>query len=633
MGYSDSLNATLGITKSINDHNRDLADLEARKITNKGNKYKLEQGLALDQLAAKHRDASGRLTPGFYNAARSMGLGDEALETFEAREEARYKRASNVAGDVQGISAMGADPSKVTGATPSPIEVTPEAPAPRKSADEYIGKMFGFGKADNRSNLQKRANPLSNTPPGPVDVTVNHGTGTDLPTRPTGSGVAQTDEQRAAVGNAPGLASPGRMGEKPPTMGGQPDPFAPDEVQIRGQSPTGSKTGMFELPAPEIEDRQFKIPEESWLTEVARSTKPIVAGEDGSAGGAGNVPSVDPSLFSWEPQNDGSNAYTQYKNAQDSWLKSSGFQSTEDYLRKTYDSVLSSNMPTAPNPGLLALGREGVAKYKGEQASYLAGLNQAKGKAENAVLEARGKLTETAQKYGVSTIDQRKTEVPGNKILRDSSKRDTYSSLDGNFLTIKQGRDHLKKAGEDYAELLLAAPTVIRGYTTATSPGMQLSEGNLHESAMKLYPEFGSDSEMMTKFASALYMAVVKDDSSLLESYAKKAEQMTGKSLKKRLEAMSIESEDLNKRAIRNYIIDAPREQAEEQPVERPSLPTTPMPESTGPSTGTGTEAADYRSPALKEWEAYIRRTSGVDNPKTPKTPNKPKKTFKKEVF
>ena len=117
---------------------------------------------------------------------------------------------------------------------------------------------------------------------------------------------------------------------------------------------------------------------------------------------AGGVGAPEDKLFVWEPKNDGSNEFQQYKTALASKLKANGFADASEFLHAIYAQTIKANMPTAPNEGLLALGKEGIAKYRGEQKAYQAGLQKAQGLAEAEVTKAKEGLAEFAKQYGVN---------------------------------------------------------------------------------------------------------------------------------------------------------------------------------------------------------------------------------------
>ena len=320
----------------------------------------------------------------------------------------------------------------------------------------------------------------------------------------------------------------------------------------------GQQAGTYKLPDIEVPTSERPATNDDFFSTFARNTDTSKITSGVAQAGKDAASPDDASLLTWTPQDDGSNVYQQYKSALDSQLKSGGYTSADDYLKRVYTSTLAANAPTAPNEGLLALGAEGIAKYRGEQQAYIAGLQQAKGKATAAVTEARGKLAEFAQKYGVNTVEQRKTEVGNGLVLRDPAKRDQAAALIVNMKNIENTKADLASAGVDGARLELVAPSVIRAYATSINPSMQLSEGNLAEVGAMLFPEAVADKAAMGKLVGALALYITKGDKSLFQTMISKVSATAPAQLQARLQTVLDHAAGLNAKNLQQYAVTAP---------------------------------------------------------------------------
>lgn len=241
------------------------------------------------------------------------------------------------------------------------------------------------------------------------------------------------------------------------TSDAQPSEYANEQGgQVAVTAPTQSKGEEAKMapdtvgpdvftPAPE-DNRTFTQKfEDSYRKENS------LAGQAG-ANGATEAPD---SLFTWEPKNDGSNAFLQYQTALESKLKANGFEDASSFLHQIYGQAMKQNMPTAPNEGLLAMGKEGIAKYRGEQRAYQAGLAKAQGAAEEAVTKAKEGLAEFAKGYGVSAQTNEKFEADmggrrkgaeqGSEIVRlrpvSEAEKTRGENIGNAYLDLKSSKD------------------------------------------------------------------------------------------------------------------------------------------------------------------------------------------------
>lgn len=480
---------------------------------------------------------------------------DPAAEYFK-RMAGIYKTGASAASDAAVMSGLGADPSKLV-TQPS-------------DASAQAGEMFGVKR--------KTAEPAGTTDVSSASVA-----------EPEAAKAKPTEMDSRVVAEpgyittepTPGQPTLIRPDLKAPVILPAPAPAPAAEAPVAATNAPvsemnlGSTRIVGTVPAPE--PAPAAAPGGMFVTDFLRGIKSPTSGAASSAGaGADGTADTDASLFAWAPADDGTNVYQQYKSALDSQLKAGGYTDASDYLRKTYDATLRENTPTSPNELQMLLGREGIAKYGDQRQAYAAAMQIAKGKAEKAVLEARGKLADFAKQFGVNTVEQRKTELPGGMVLRDPAKRNEAAALITNRETIKFAQDAVKAAGTDGAALEMAAPQVIRTYATALNPGQQLSEGNLAEVAASLYPEFGSNHDMLIKIAGAMMLSFKGDDSALKGIFSK-IQAISPVSLQARLSKLAHEAEVLNERALSTMVTRPAAPASTEVPAPAPAAgPTAP---------------------------------------------------------
>lgn len=274
----------------------------------------------------------------------------------------------------------------------------------------------------------------------------------------------------------------------------------------------------------------------------------------GPQGVAPAVSAPPAALTTWEPKDDGSNQYRQFKTALDTKLQAMGLPDASAYLSQVYTQTYKENTPTPPNPMLLAQDGEGRAKYMQEQMAFAAGKQKAEGAAEAATLAARAALEGVAKEYGVVTVEQSKSELGPNEILRDPAKRDQAAALKTNFQLISATQDQLAKAGTNTTALSLIAPQVARAYATATNPGQQLGEGNLQEVARALYPEAFDDKRFMGKAISALARGFKNGDWSGLNQLSDYIDAGDPAAVSKRFQTTLAEAAKLNATTYGSYV-------------------------------------------------------------------------------
>lgn len=466
-----------------------------------------------------------------------------------ARMAEIYKTGNEAAQAGVGMESLGAKPRTTILAQPDEIQAAQE----RQAAPSFFGRLFAKPQATKVEQPAVAAEPLSGTTDAQGNPTTNaYDFLTAAPATKRSSPTGPSDIGATAVPSS----TSGTENRAAATEAAQPAPVAEESTALavpgsdRNLGSLGSSriTAPTEGKLPPIEVERANPPVDDYFSAMLRDVSLQSSQQAAGNGVQGQAP--DESLFAWNPQNDGSNAYTQYQAALDSQLKASGFNSASDYLKSVYTGALQSNVPPRPSAMLRATA---PGEYYKAEAAWQSGMQQAQGKAQQAVIEARGKLADFAKQYGLNLVEQRKTEIGSNQVLRDPSKRTEAAALLTNRENIKSLKTDLANAGTDIAKLQLIAPTAIRAYATSLNPGQQLSEGNLREVGMTLYPEFGNSEQLMTQLAAGILLSF-KGDNSVLESFAKKAEQMGGAPLSARLTRLVDHADILNEKTLDSYV-------------------------------------------------------------------------------
>lgn len=319
---------------------------------------------------------------------------------------------------------------------------------------------------------------------------------------------------------------------------------------------------------------------------VEDSYDPSQTIEARTAGGT-DATTDDDSLFQWDPQDNGTNQFQQFKSALTAKLKGIGAVDPEGnpdpskYLRQLYTAKVLENMPPKPNEMLLQQGREGMVKYRAEQQVYQAALDKAMGLGQQAVLKAKNDMADWAKQYGIDTVEQRKSEIPGG-ILRDPARRQEAAALITNEQNIANAEHALKAAVDpntgapNMAKLLMVAPQSIRAYATALNPGQQLNEGGLLEVGQILFPH--ANKPQWEQIALGLGRGLKNNDWSLFDTIAGTIDATSPQALYARLELLNKEAATLNATSKASYVQPAPGAQ--------PTAPAAPTPKTLGDIVG-----------------------------------------------
>lgn len=323
-------------------------------------------------------------------------------------------------------------------------------------------------------------------------------------------------------------------------------------VEVFGRVPSESKGEEARLPPPaEADPFTPEPPPRTWWQEFSDSYNPQAMG--GGIGSSADAMQQDAGLLQWAPKDD-SNQFRKFSSALQAKLNAGGFKDANDYLGKVYQSVFDANMPSQPNQALLFLGAEGMAKFRQQEADFKAGIQKARGLAQQKVLEAREKLESAAKEYGSSTVEDRKSYVGQGYILRDASKRDVANALLVNRDNINHAVKSVDSAGLDKTKLTLALPQLVRAYATSLNPGQQLSEGSLAEVTAMALPELADKKDMIRNLAVGIFNAM-RGKTDVLQDIANGADAQTAAALRSAMTRIAGELPGLNEKALGNYVI------------------------------------------------------------------------------
>lgn len=472
---------------------------------------------------ASNLDPSGNLNERkFYADIAKAGLGAEDAQAAMAWQAAGKAADVNTATSNLRLESLGYNPQAAgrAGASigePAPVEVpNPElaAPAPKRNMlEEWWTSVRGQPAAAPAADQDQVAAQMA---------------------APSGAAVAQEGPSSANMG-ALGSSSLATM-QLPPLPEGA------------GASPTVLRPGQDMRTARQKVEDSYN-PEKNPLARAA---------------GAGGVSGSSPSLFEWSAQDNGSNQFQQFQQALGAKLKSIGATKPDGapdpgaYLRQVYSATINANMPPAPNTALMTQGLEGMVKYEGEVNAYQAAMAKAKGLAEQAVVKAKDDLAAYAKQFGVDTVEQRKSEIPGG-MLRDPAKRTEAAALITNKENIANAAHAVDASmgpnGPNVSSLMLAAPQVIRAYATALNPGQQLSEGNLLEVSRVMYPDLSRP--QLVQIAAALGRGIRSGDWSGFSTVANAIDATAPQALYERMRTVAAEAAKLNDISLASYVTGA----------------------------------------------------------------------------
>lgn len=431
---------------------------------------------------------------------------------------------------------------------PQPVQESQSSQLPKSEKVRNYFMSMGFGRKQQAPQTQ--APVMTHTPPDsafspvPTETPAAPPVSTPEPTTTPAPAPAEPDDTSNADGMDLGASN--ITGSLPTTTPG----FDLSSIGYGDVAP--SKTIPYQPPTPPTpkDTRSFE-------QRVADTFNPPSGLFDTMGGGAGAASAAgkdDDPLLVWNPENDGTNEYVQYKTALDSALKSNGFNDASSFLKHVKDSTMLANMPREPNRGLLQLGKEGRSKYMGELADYKAGIAKAEGLAKQAVIEERRKLADFAKQFGTNVVDTRKTELDDKYILRDPAKRTEAQALITNRETIKYVQEAVKSAGNNTAKLKLVFPQLARAYATAANPGMQLNQGNLQEVAEGMFPESIGNKEFIARVTSGIARGLVNKDWSMFQQFGDALEAQAPGALAERMNKLAAETQQMNETTLRGYV-------------------------------------------------------------------------------
>jgi hypothetical protein len=480
---------------------------------------------SLRRLFARSLDATGNVDErGFYQSIKDVGLGPAEAKTAMDWLAAQKGNQANTAMQNTQIRAMGYNPAAAGRAgaqigEPEPVEVTRNPLIPSAPPEQGSQRKGNWSLSDWFNGMKAKAE------------------------QPQAQPQAMPDAQQIAAQQA-----------APSGFATADQPQAADLGQIGSASLATAKDDPFSgyqepalAPGQDLRSANQKV-EDSY--DPAQSMM-------GQAQGQAAPEQASP-MFQWDPQNDGSNQFQQFGAALSAKLNAEGYKDPSEFLQATYANAVKANAPPMPNQGLLMLGPEGMSKYQGEMQTYLAGLQKAQGLAGQEVMKAKAGLADFAKQYGVNTVEQRKSEIPGG-ILSDTSKRNEANALRANAQNIEFAAEAIAKASQGGApnvpQLMMAAPQVIRAYATTLNPGQQLNEGNLMEVSGQMYPELTGPK--LISVAAALGRGLRNNDWSGFDTIANSIDATSPKALLQRMNTLVSESRKLNKISMGSYITQA----------------------------------------------------------------------------
>lgn len=271
--------------------------------------------------------------------------------------------------------------------------------------------------------------------------------------------------------------------------------------------------------------------------------------------GTGKTEEPDKSLFEWKPIDDNSNIYRNYASALKAKLNAEGYADASSYLRAIYDAELLKNAAPGINPMVLFADPThpgvGYSKYGEQLIAQAQGNAQAKGKAQEAVIAAKAKMEEDANKYGVTIEAQNKLDVGDNTMLRDSSLRKDYIIYKQNI----QGIDDTKKqlaSAQNLTDLQMLAPSVAKAAGMAF--GSQPTQFNIEETYKKAFgPDI--DKDQLAKLAISTVAAIKSGNWSILTNILSNVDNYDPTVIKKHLNAILDEAKDQSNIGIKNVTV------------------------------------------------------------------------------
>jgi hypothetical protein len=174
------------------------------------------------------------------------------------------------------------------------------------------------------------------------------------------------------------------------------------------------------------------VPEDnrSWMQRFEDSYNPALSPQGRIATAQGAAGEPDPAMFEWKVTDSG-NEFQQYSAAQKQYLNSVGAPDAPTMLRQVYQNELQANAPKAPNPYAF-IGKDGpdMKAYGESITSYTQGLQQAAGKAAQAVQAEKRKLFDLADKRGTQTNTSESHTM-------DTGSRRGNATLDGGVMVLR----------------------------------------------------------------------------------------------------------------------------------------------------------------------------------------------------
>lgn len=512
----------------------DMAANTVKTINDAANtNYEESRKRTWNAIQAAHLDPHGNITPGLGRDIAESGLGfDQALQSSDYYTKQQQAPVANAAAWM-GQQQLGVNPyySKRPGGSdiPEPTQPATDAPKPRSGwADKWLQPIktpaepgfasvgAGGGKIplstipsvayDSNGDVVGQAGGVQSQAPAPMQLDLD-GRAQPVPApiqiltdkdaiQQDNDQFLQTDDAQTnakvvvPVGINQGGSAPAAQDQYAHDKDGSIMTNANGEPLLKADNsaPVDLGAGGLTAHAPVADDDLM------WYQRPAFGWKNPMSGTNTTASDK-----PDPDIVKWDVKDDGSDQFRQYQKAQTSMISSVGAKNGTDYLTKIWDATYKANMPVAPNWAEIVKNSsnasEGLAKYQEQVQQYQAGLTQAKGKADLAVMAEKQKLQAQADKFGVQSVTNSQSYIAdsegGMHTLRDVSKRNEAASVLQNESLTNGLKEEINAASRisDTPGLLLMLPRVARLYGGSMKPGEQPSEFNVTEITKALYPE------------------------------------------------------------------------------------------------------------------------------------------------
>lgn len=408
-------------------------------------------------------DAAGNVTArpgdlnasGFIKSAQEAGLPMEESMKYLAHQKAIRDAQLDTATTESMIRSAGYDPSpSVTGRAGAPIgnPATTQEQAYLKTADNPDKSSL----EDWFAGIQKPAAAQAPVAPTAEEIAANDRLVNGLrnpsevgPKTPAQGGVSYADVAKTlGIGGAPQVSADGSQMDLGSGV-------------IQGQGPVEKPVEEAKMSAPEAWNSYVPQPLQKDTRTAGQAVQDTYQEPKSEGVGVGVDQAEANGEFAWSPVDDNSSAFRKYKTTLDSRLKGAGMVDAEGnaspsmLLKKLYTATYNQNLSAKPDQRLIALGAEGRKKYLEMDAEYKASQIKAAGLASKAVLDARQKLSEEANTYGVQTIAGKTEARTAEKHEADMGGRRAGNEAGSEIIRLRAVSEAEKTRGEAIANSYL----------------------------------------------------------------------------------------------------------------------------------------------------------------------------------